>query len=247
MGYALFQLPLTLAPQRFGAPAWLFGVCALWSCVTMAQAAVRGPTSFYVLRFLLGVAESSAFPTIYYLLSLFYSPAEMSMAYSRVATGNSVAHVVGGPIAAGLLHLDGVAGLRGWQWLFIVGGACPGGGIGRGGEVHEIQALFCQPPALLYEGKRRGGQRRGLPPRPPRSPTPLTHSPPHHTLPGLVTLVFASVMRVFLAGEPKTAWFLTPAERDWLHARQVVSSQAGGGTKPSKFRAILGEWSLGVW
>lgn len=127
MGYALFQVPLTLGPQRFGSPVWLTGLCLLWGVVTAGSAfLIRGPLSFYLLRFTLGLAESSAFPTMWYHLSLFYSPAEMGGAYAKVSICTSIAQVLGAPLSAGILRMNGVLGVHGWQWLFLLGG-----GLGR--------------------------------------------------------------------------------------------------------------------
>ncbi|KAL6779860.1 hypothetical protein ACKKBG_A14040 [Auxenochlorella protothecoides x Auxenochlorella symbiontica] len=123
VGYALFQVPLTLGPQRFGSPVWLTGLCLLWGVVTAGSAfLIRGPLSFYLLRFTLGLAESSAFPTMWYHLSLFYSPAEMGGAYAKVSICTSIAQVLGAPLSAGILRMDGVLGVHGWQWLFLLGG-----------------------------------------------------------------------------------------------------------------------------
>ncbi len=59
---------------------------------------------------------------MWYLLALFYDDKELGVAYTAVATAVAIAGVLGGPIAAGLLCLNGVGGLRGWQWLFLLEG-----------------------------------------------------------------------------------------------------------------------------
>lgn len=123
VGYALFQVPLTAGVERFGGPAWLMGISLTWGLLTASLALVRGPISFYVIRFLLGVAESSTYPTMWHQLSLFFAPNEMSSAYSRVCSCSTVAQVVGAPLAAIILGFNGLFGVRGWQWLFLFGGA----------------------------------------------------------------------------------------------------------------------------
>ncbi|CAL8464997.1 g4532 [Coccomyxa elongata] len=77
---------------------------------------------FYTLRLTLGLAESGAYPGMWYSLALFYDDKELGVAYTTVAMATSVSGVLGGPIAAGLLSLDGLGGLHGWQWLFLLEG-----------------------------------------------------------------------------------------------------------------------------
>ena len=118
VGYS-FQIPSTMACRRFGAPAWLSGTVLVWGCVAMAFAGVTGTGMFLVLRVALGLAECGTFPGIWHHLSNFYSVDELGSAYATVATSTALAQVIGAPIAAGILSLDGFAGLKGWQWLFI--------------------------------------------------------------------------------------------------------------------------------
>jgi MFS family permease len=94
-------------------------------CVTLvlqAFALVRGPVSFVLLRLLLGLAESGALPGVWYYVSQFYPADKTTLPYSLIETGITVSQVVAAPVAAGLLLLDGVGGLRGWQWLFLMEG-----------------------------------------------------------------------------------------------------------------------------
>jgi MFS transporter, ACS family, tartrate transporter len=122
IGYS-FQIPSTIACRRFGAPLWLSIIVGVWGLVAMAFAATTGKVMFLVLRVALGLAECGTFPGIWHHLSQFYTPQELGSAYATVVTSTALAQVVGAPMAAAILSLDGVGGLRGWQWLFISEGA----------------------------------------------------------------------------------------------------------------------------
>ncbi|EFN55132.1 hypothetical protein CHLNCDRAFT_134195 [Chlorella variabilis] len=122
ISYALFQMPSTVVCARLGAHIWLSANIVAWGAVAAMFALASSVPAFLALRFLLGATESAAFPGMWYHLSTFYSEAEMGPAYAKVASCTAVAQVVGAPLAAGILAMDGVGGLRGWQWLFILEG-----------------------------------------------------------------------------------------------------------------------------
>jgi ACS family tartrate transporter-like MFS transporter len=88
----------------------------------MAMMFVVGPWSFYTLRFLLGAAEAGFFPGIIYYFTLWFPARERARAVAQFTTASMAAGVVGGPISGLLLSLDGVGGLSGWQWLFLIEG-----------------------------------------------------------------------------------------------------------------------------
>jgi MFS transporter, ACS family, tartrate transporter len=123
LGYALFQVPSSMALSRLGAPRWLGLIIAVWGVTAAAFAFTTGPAMFLALRLLLGAAEAGAFPGIWAHMSRFYTPSQLGSAYSKVATCTALAQVVGAPVAAGILAMDGTLGLRGWQWLFLLEGA----------------------------------------------------------------------------------------------------------------------------
>lgn len=107
---------------RFGAPAWLAAICVAWGVAAACMALVRGPVSFVLIRMVLGLAESGAFPGIWYYISCWYAPDRTTLPFSIIETGITVSQVVAAPAAAGLLLLDGKLGLAGFQWLFIAEG-----------------------------------------------------------------------------------------------------------------------------
>jgi MFS transporter, ACS family, tartrate transporter len=122
IGYFIFEVPSNLALEKFGASRWIARIMVTWGIISAAMAMVSGELSFYVLRFLLGVAEAGFFPGIILYLTYWY-PAEYRARFlAAFAIAVPVSTVIGAPISGLLLGLDGMMGLRGWQWLFILEG-----------------------------------------------------------------------------------------------------------------------------
>jgi MFS transporter, ACS family, tartrate transporter len=122
LGYVIFGVPSNLALERFGARRWLAGIMIVWGVISASMMFISGPTSFYVLRFLLGAAEAGFFPGIILFLTWWFPERERTRTVALFLTAVSAAYVAGGPLSGGLLELDGFAGLDGWQWLFLVEG-----------------------------------------------------------------------------------------------------------------------------
>jgi MFS transporter, ACS family, tartrate transporter len=122
LGYVIFGVPSNLALARFGARRWLAAIMIGWGLISASMMFIDGAASFYVLRFLLGAAEAGFFPGIILFLTWWFPERERTPALALFLTAVSVAYVFGGPISGGLLELDNVAGLDGWQWLFLLEG-----------------------------------------------------------------------------------------------------------------------------
>ena len=122
IGYALFEIPSNLILARVGARLWIARIMITWGVLSVAMMYVSGPTSFYVLRFLLGVAEAGFLPGIIYYLGNWYPAKQRAKAVSWFMLAIPLSTVVGGPLAGLLLEMNGIAGLTGWQWLFLVEG-----------------------------------------------------------------------------------------------------------------------------
>ncbi len=122
LGYCLFEVPSNLALYRFGARLWIARIMITWGLLSIAMVLVGGAWSFYVMRFLLGVAEAGFFPGVAFYLA-FWFPAQYR---ARILAGFLVAipfsTVVGAPLSGLLLELDGALGLAGWKWLLILEG-----------------------------------------------------------------------------------------------------------------------------
>ena len=122
IGYFLFEVPSNLALEKFGASRWIARIMVTWGIISAAMIWVSGPWSFYILRFLLGVAEAGFFPGIILYLTYWY-PAEYRARFlAAFAIAVPVSTVIGAPISGLLLGLDGHMGLKGWQWLFLIEG-----------------------------------------------------------------------------------------------------------------------------
>jgi ACS family tartrate transporter-like MFS transporter len=121
-GYFIFEVPSNLALEKFGASRWIARIMVTWGIISALMATVSGETSFYVLRFLLGVAEAGFFPGIILYLTYWY-PAEYRARFlAAFAIAVPVSTVIGAPVSGLLLGLDGAMGLKGWQWLFVIEG-----------------------------------------------------------------------------------------------------------------------------
>ncbi len=144
IGYLLFEVPSNLALQRFGARIWIARIMISWGLVASAMALVSGTTSFYVMRFLLGVAEAGFFPGIILYLTYWFPARERARIVALFMAAVPLATMVGGPVSGALLELHGLGGLKGWHWLFLIEGL-PAVLLG-------IVALF-----LLDDGPERAG------------------------------------------------------------------------------------------
>src|SRR5215470_19986308 len=122
IGYFIFEVPSNLALEKFGASKWIARIMVTWGIISALMAMVGGEWSFFILRFLLGVAEAGFFPGIILYLTYWY-PAEYRARFlAAFAIAVPVSTVIGAPVSGLLLGLDGMMGLKGWQWLFIVEG-----------------------------------------------------------------------------------------------------------------------------
>jgi len=122
VGYCLFEVPSNLVLHRVGARRWISRIMISWGVISAAMMFVRTPTTFYLLRFLLGAAEAGFFPGVVYYLSHWYPEGRRARAIAAFMTAVPVSGVVGGPLSGALLTLNGLFGLAGWQWLFLVEG-----------------------------------------------------------------------------------------------------------------------------
>lgn len=120
-GYFFFQLPSNLLLEKFGVRRWITGIMVLWGVISCLMIFIRGPLSFYGMRFLLGAAEAGFFPGIILYMKRWFPARARAGAVAWFMTANPLAGVVGSPISGALLGLHG-AGLSGWQWMFLIEG-----------------------------------------------------------------------------------------------------------------------------
>lgn len=122
IGYALFEVPSNLILARVGARRWMARIAITWGLLACAMMLVRGPRSFYLVRFLLGLAEAGFFPGIIYYLGGWYPERRRARAIASFMIAVPLSSTIGGPLGGVLLSLSGHVGLAGWQWLFFVEG-----------------------------------------------------------------------------------------------------------------------------
>lgn len=123
LGYFIFEVPSNLILSTVGARRWIARIMISWGLVSMAMALVQGETSFLILRFLLGVAEAGFFPGIILYLSQWFQARHRAGITAMFMAAAPLSVALGSPISGALLEMDGLLGLHGWQWLFILEGA----------------------------------------------------------------------------------------------------------------------------
>jgi ACS family tartrate transporter-like MFS transporter len=122
IGYALCEVPSNLLLLRFGPKRWLARIMFTWGLLAAAMMFVRTPWQFYSVRLLLGMAEAGFFPGVLYYLMLWFPARMRARAVSRFYIALPLSSVVMGAVAGWLMGLQGMLGLAGWQWLFLVEG-----------------------------------------------------------------------------------------------------------------------------
>src|SRR4029079_173097 len=122
IGYFLFEVPSNLIMERIGARLWIARIMISWGLVSAGMMFMTGQTSFYTLRFLLGLAEAGFFPGMILYLTYWFPRRDHARAIALFMTANATAGVVGGPISGALLEMHGLGGLAGWQWLCLLEG-----------------------------------------------------------------------------------------------------------------------------
>ncbi|WP_343653518.1 MFS transporter [Herbaspirillum sp.] len=121
VGYAIFEVPSNMLLQRYGARAWLTRIMFTWGLVAACMAFVQSETSFYFMRFLLGVTEAGFFPGVVYYFTQWLPNHERGRAMAVFLSGSAIASILSGPITGALLLIEG-GGLHGWQWMFLIEG-----------------------------------------------------------------------------------------------------------------------------
>ncbi|MGM0931214.1 MAG: MFS transporter [Actinomycetota bacterium] len=120
--YALSEIPSNLIMHKVGARFWIMRIMITWGLISAGMAFVQGEWSFYLLRMLLGVAEAGLFPGVMYFLTQWFVANDRAKANGMFLLGVSIANIVGAPLGGLLLTMDGIGGLHGWQWMFIIEG-----------------------------------------------------------------------------------------------------------------------------
>ena len=120
IGYFILEVPSNLALERFGARTWIARIMITWGIVSAACALIGGPTSFLVLRFLLGAAEAGFFPGVILYITYWYPAHYRAIIVGIFMVAIPVAGLIGSPMSGAILYMNGVLGLGGWQWIFLL-------------------------------------------------------------------------------------------------------------------------------
>src|SRR6188508_3388928 len=121
IGYFLFEVPSNLILQRVGARIWIARIMIVWGIVSGCFMFLKGAPMFYIMRFLLGAAEAGFFPGVLLYFTYWYPARERAKIIALFAIGGVAAGVIGSPINGLILQtMDGVGGMKGWQWLFLL-------------------------------------------------------------------------------------------------------------------------------
>ena len=120
VGYFLLEIPSNLALEKFGARRWIARIMITWGLISACMALVVGPYSFYAMRLLLGAAEAGFFPGVVLFLTYWFPAAYRARIIAIFMVSIPVASFIGSPVSALLLELNGLLGLKGWQWLFLL-------------------------------------------------------------------------------------------------------------------------------
>lgn len=118
-GYFLLEVPSNLILERVGARRWIARIMISWGIVSGSFAFVQGPVSFFILRFLLGLAEAGFFPGMILYFTYWFPPFHRARIIAGFMAAIPVSIGLGAPVSTALLELDGVFGLAGWKWLFL--------------------------------------------------------------------------------------------------------------------------------
>jgi MFS family permease len=122
VAYASIEIPSNIALHRFGARLWLSRIMVTWGLVSAGMALVTTANGFYTMRVLLGIAEAGFFPGAVYFLSRWFPDARRARVMGIFYFGAPLSFMFGGPLSGLLLDADGMGGLHGWQWMFLVEG-----------------------------------------------------------------------------------------------------------------------------
>jgi D-galactonate transporter len=121
LGYFLFEVPSNVILHKVGARNWLARIMLTWAVISASFVFVKSPTTFYVLRFLLGVAEAGFAPGVILYLTYWFPSARRAKALSIFFMAIPLAGIVGGPLSGWIMHaFQGVHDLAGWKWLFML-------------------------------------------------------------------------------------------------------------------------------
>src|SRR5471032_366466 len=120
-GYFIFEIPSNVILHKVGARIWIARIMITWGIISGLTMFITTPTMFYVMRFILGVAEAGFFPGVILYLTYWFPSHRRGRMTALFMAGNPVSGIVGAPLSGYIMHaFGGTMGMSGWQWLFIL-------------------------------------------------------------------------------------------------------------------------------
>lgn len=121
LGYVIFELPSNLILAKVGARRWIARILITWGILSAATAFVWNPTSFYIVRILLGAAEAGFFPGIIFFMTLWFPAQYRAQMFATFNIAVPFSTIIGAPLSSFIIqYMDGIAGYSGWQWMFLL-------------------------------------------------------------------------------------------------------------------------------
>jgi len=121
IGYFLFEIPSNLILHKVGARLWIARIMISWGLISGAMIFIDSAPLFYLMRFLLGLAEAGFFPGVILYLTYWYPSARRGKVYAMLMSAVAVSGVIGGPLSGWIMHSTvGLCGMAGWQWMFVL-------------------------------------------------------------------------------------------------------------------------------
>jgi ACS family tartrate transporter-like MFS transporter len=120
LGYCLFEVPSNIVLDKVGARLWIARIMVTWGLCSGATALVVGPKSFLLVRFLLGMSEAGLFPGILLLFTYWFPDHHRARIIAGFTLALPISVALGAPISTAVLGMDGILGIAGWKWIYLV-------------------------------------------------------------------------------------------------------------------------------
>jgi MFS transporter, ACS family, tartrate transporter len=120
LGYVICEIPSNIFLSKLGARLWISRIMLTWGLLSGAMAFAVGAKSLFTLRVLLGIAEAGLFPGLIYYISFWFPSTYRARAFGYFLVAIPLSIVIGAPVSASILYMDGMGGLSGWQWVFVI-------------------------------------------------------------------------------------------------------------------------------
>ena len=219
LAYFLFEVPSNLLLQRVGARRWIARIMVTWGIVAACMALMRGEWSFYALRALLGVAEAGFFPGVILYLTYWFPREHRAKVVGYFMVAIPVSTFLGSPVSGFILdNMQGVGGLAGWQWLFILE-AIPAILLG-------VLCLFLLPDGPANAAWLPAAERQWLETRLAEERA-IANRAPHRSLVSILSDKRVMVLALVYAGSTATNYGLSFWQPQMIKAFGMSNTMAG--------------------